>query len=135
MLANISYGGDYNPEQWTEDVWLKDAELIKKAGVNLISVGIFSWAVLEKEEGNYDFSWLDKVMDIDHGVGVCLATATASPPTWLSMKYPDSVAVNQYNVLYSFGSRQHYSPNSPEYKSAMVRLVQKLADRYKDHPA
>ncbi|MGY4691374.1 beta-galactosidase [Salibacterium sp. K-3] len=137
ILPSIAYGGDYNPEQWEEAVWYEDAKLMKKAGVNLVSVGIFSWAVLEREEDEFDFTWLDKVLDIlhEHHVGVCLATATASPPAWLSQKYPETLAVDHHGVPYSFGSRQHYSPNSPVYCQAVKKLVTKLAERYKDHPA
>ncbi|SFL47900.1 beta-galactosidase [Salibacterium qingdaonense] len=137
ILPHIAYGGDYNPEQWNEKVWYEDAALMQKAGVNLVSVGIFSWAVLEREEDRFDFTWLDKVMNIlhEHGVGVCLATATASPPAWLSRKYPETLAVDDKGVPYSFGSRQHYSPNSSIYRRAVKKLVTKLAERYKDHPA
>jgi beta-galactosidase len=56
----MCYGGDYNPEQWSEEVWLEDARLMKEAGVNLISVGIFSWAMLEPKEDEFQFGWLDK---------------------------------------------------------------------------
>ncbi|SDK00983.1 beta-galactosidase [Sediminibacillus albus] len=133
----IAYGGDYNPEQWSEEVWIDDAQKMQKAGVNLVSVAIFSWAVLEKEEGVFNFAWLDKVLDIlhEHGVGVCLATATASTPAWLSANYPDVAAVDQNGQPYNFGSRQHYSPNSPTYKKAVKKLVRKLAERYCGHPA
>lgn len=137
VVPFLAYGGDYNPEQWSEDVWLDDAQKMKKAGVNLVSVGIFSWAVLEPEEGVFEFEWLDKVLDIlhNHGVGVCLATATASTPAWLSEQYEDVAAVNQNGLPYNFGSRQHYSPNSPTYKKAVKNLVRKLAERYRNHPA
>jgi beta-galactosidase len=136
VLPYMSYGGDYNPEQWSEDVWYEDARLMKQAGVNLVSVGIFSWAVLEREEGVFDFEWLDKILDIlyEHGVSVCLATATASTPAWLSKKYPNSVAVDKNQVPYSFGSRQHYSPSSKDYKRHIKILVKKLAERYKNYP-
>ncbi|WP_077624559.1 beta-galactosidase [Sediminibacillus massiliensis] len=133
----IAFGGDYNPEQWSEEVWIDDAEKMQKAGVNLVSVAIFSWGVLEREEGVFDFSWLDKVLDIlhDHGIGVCLATATASTPAWLSAKYEDVAAIDPNGQPYRFGSRQHYSPNSPTYQKAVKKLVRKLAERYRDHPA
>lgn len=137
VVPTIAYGGDYNPEQWSEDVWLEDAKLMKDAGVNLVSVAIFSWAVIEKEEGVFDFCWLDKVLDIlhDHGIGVCLATATASPPAWLTNKYPDVAAVQPDGTPYSIGSRQHYSPTSTTFKRAVKSIVRQLAERYKDHPA
>ena len=79
---DIFYGGDYNPEQWPESVWPEDAKLMQEAGVNLVSVAIFAWSKLEPEESRYEFGWLDRVLGIlhEHGVGVCLATATAAPP-------------------------------------------------------
>ena len=81
-FGGVIYGADYNPEQWPRDVWREDARLMNEAGVNLVSLGIFSWALLEPRPGEYDFGWLDEVMDLlhEHGVGVNLATATASPP-------------------------------------------------------
>ena len=78
----IWYGGDYNPDQWPEEVWDEDIELMQQAGVNLVSVAIFSWAKLEPEEGVYDFDWLDRVIDKlgKAGIAVDLASGTASPP-------------------------------------------------------
>ena len=78
----VAFGGDYNPEQWPEEVWKEDVRLMREARVNLVSVGIFSWARIQPEEGVFDFDWLDRVLDLLHaqGIGACLATATASPP-------------------------------------------------------
>ena len=78
---HILYGGDYNPDQWPEDVWLEDVRLMREAGVNHVSLGIFSWAKLEPRPDEYDFGWLDRLMDLlhKHGVSVNLATPTASP--------------------------------------------------------
>ncbi|PWU68733.1 beta-galactosidase [Gracilibacillus dipsosauri] len=137
VMPHIAFGGDYNPEQWDEKTWLEDAQLMKEAGVNLVSVAIFSWSVLEREEGQFDFSWLDRVLEIlhEHGIGVALATATASPPAWLSKKYPEILAVQENGVPYQVGSRQQYSPNSKRFKLAIRRLVEELAERYKHHPA
>ena len=82
----IWYGGDYNPDQWPEEVWDEDIELMQQAGVNLVSVAIFSWAKLEPEEGVYDFDWLDRVIDKlgKAGIAVDLASGTASPPMWMT---------------------------------------------------
>ena len=87
----LYFGGDYNPEQWSKEVWKQDIELMQKANVNLVSLGIFSWANLEPTEGQYEFGWLDEIMDLLHagGISVDLATATASPPAWMSAKYPE----------------------------------------------
>lgn len=133
---DIFYGGDYNPEQWPESVWLEDARLMQEAGVNLVSVAIFTWSKLAPEEGRYEFAWLDRVLDIlyAHGVGVCLATATAAPP-WLALKYPRSLPVTKDGVRLGVGPRQQYSPSSPDYKRLAAKLTWAVAEHCKDHPA
>ncbi|WP_166244283.1 beta-galactosidase [Paenibacillus turpanensis] len=135
-LQGFCYGGDYNPEQWPEEVWLEDMRLMKKAGVNLVSVGIFSWAVLQPGADNYDFAWLDRLMDLlaKHGIYADLATATASPPAWMAVNHPDTLPVDKRGSRYRHGSRQHYCPNSHVYRDYAARLVRRLAERYKDHP-
>jgi beta-galactosidase len=135
--AAIWYGGDYNPEQWPEAVWAEDARLMTEARVNLVSVGIFSWAKLEPREGVFDFAWLDRVLDTLHqaGVRVDLATATASPPPWLTHHYPEVLPVTESGVRLSIGSRQQYCPSSPVYRRLAARLTSALAERYADHPA
>ncbi len=136
-LPRPIYGGDYNPEQWPESVWAEDARLMREAGVNLVSLGIFAWSKLEPRPGEYDFAWLDRVMDLlhDHGVFVNLATATASPPPWFSKRFPESLPVTADGVTLGTGSRQHYCPSGPAYKAAAGQLVTRLAERYQDHPA
>jgi beta-galactosidase len=135
--ASIWYGGDYNPEQWPEEIWAEDARLMAEARVNLVSVGIFSWAKLEPREGEFDFAWLDRVLDTLHqaGVRVDLATATASPPPWLTHRYPEVLPVTNTGVRLSIGSRQQYCPSSPVYRTLAARLTAAIADRYADHPA
>lgn len=136
-VPQMLYGGDYNPEQWPEDVWLEDARAMREAGVNLVSVAIFSWARLEPQPGEYDFGWLDRVLDIlhEHGIAADLATATASPPPWLARLHPESLPVTMDGVTLSPGGRQQYCPSSAAYREAAARLVRELASRYKDHPA
>ncbi|GGJ57683.1 beta-galactosidase [Deinococcus roseus] len=135
--SKMLFGGDYNPEQWSEDVWQQDVELMKEAGVNLVSVAIFGWARLEPVEGQYDFDWLDRVLDLLHanGISVNLATATASPPAWMALNHPETLPIDRSGVQYGFGSRQQYSPSSPIYREKAALLVRKMAERYKDHPA
>jgi len=110
---------------------------MQEAGVNLVSLGIFSWSRLEPEEGRYDFDWLDRIMDMLHegGVSVDLATATASPPPWMSHQHPEMLPVKADGVRLWHGGRQHYCPSSPVYRSGAERLVAALADRYAKHPA
>lgn len=130
------YGGDYNPEQWSEDIWVEDANLMQEAGVSLISLGIFSWSKLEPKPGVYNFDWLDRVIDLlhAHNVYVNLATATASPPPWFSRQHPDSLPVDEKGTRYNPGSRQQYCPNNQAYKTAAETLAGKLAERYREHP-
>jgi beta-galactosidase len=136
-LPRMPYGGDYNPEQWPEEVWQEDMRLMQEAGVTLVSLGIFAWAKLEPRPGEYDFAWLDRVIELLHanGVRLCLATATASPPPWLARLHPESLPVTREGARLWPGGRQHYCPSSPAYREAAVRLVRRLAERYKDHPA
>ncbi|MFI9010539.1 beta-galactosidase [Actinosynnema sp. NPDC053489] len=136
-LRGPAWGADYNPEQWPEDVWAEDVELMRRAGVNLVSVGIFSWALLEVEEGRYEFGWLDRVLDRLHagGIRVDLATATAAPPPWLTTAHPEVLPVTADGVRLWHGSRQSYCPSSPVYREKAVALARALAERYRDHPA
>ena len=131
------YGGDYNPDQWPEDVWPEDVRLMGEAGVNLVSLGIFSWSRLEPEAGRYDFDWLDRVIGLLHegGVRVNLATATASPPPWLSHAHPEMLPVMADGVRLWPGARQHYCPSSPVYRDAAGRLVDAIATHFAAHPA
>ncbi|HYG75293.1 MAG TPA: beta-galactosidase [Planctomycetota bacterium] len=136
-LPHVFFGGDYNPEQWPESVWLEDMRLMREAGVNLVSIGIFSWAKLEPRPGEYDFAWLDRIMDLlaKNAIFADLATASASPPPWLARLHPESLPQNASGTRYFPGARQHYCPNSAAYKSRAAELTRRLARRYKDHPA
>jgi beta-galactosidase len=133
----IGYGGDYNPEQWPRETWNDDMRLMREAGVNFVSVGIFSWALLEPREGECDFAWLDDILDLLHanGIAVDLATPTASPPAWFFAAYPEARVVTRDGTSLGFGSRGMASPNSPAYQAASVRIASRLAERYADHPA
>jgi beta-galactosidase len=135
--GGISYGGDYNPEQWPRHVWDEDVALMRQAGVNLVSVGIFSWALLEPREGEFDFGWLDDVLDLLHrnGIAVDLGTPTAAPPAWFYDAYPHARVVTRDGVALGPGSRGMVSPSSPEYRAAAVRVAGALARRYAEHPA
>jgi beta-galactosidase len=137
QLPSLAYGGDYNPEQWPEATWPEDAELMRQAGVNLVSLGVFAWAQLEPRPGEYDFGWLDRVIELLHaqGVKINLATATASPPPWLARLHPESLPVTAAGVTLWPGSRQQYCPHSAAYRERAAALVERLAERYREHPA
>ncbi|MFE6821767.1 beta-galactosidase [Streptomyces sp. NPDC057690] len=133
----LAYGADYNPEQWPRDVWEEDVRLMREAGVTVVSVGIFSWARIQPGADTWDFGWLDEVMDLLHagGIGVDLATATASPPPWLTTAHPEILPVTANGETLWPGARQHWRPTSPVFREYALRLVRKIADRYRDHPA
>lgn len=135
--GRLVYGGDYNPEQWPEAVWLEDVALMREAGVNLVTVGVFSWGRLEPAPGSFDFGWLDRVLDLlhDNEIGVSLATPTASPPPWMSLRHPDTLMVTADGVRMSHGSRNHFCPSSPVYRQYARAVVTALAGRYGEHPA
>lgn len=137
LIKPIWFGGDYNPEQWPPSVWPEDIELMNSASVNMVTVGVFSWAELEPREGEYNFSWLDTVLDQLHrgGIRVDLATATASPPAWLTHDYRHVLPVNEQGQQMWPGSRQAYCPSSPVYRAKAIELVTKLVERYQKHPA
>ena len=136
-LGGIAYGGDYNPEQWPREVWAEDVRLMKDAGVNLVTLAVFSWSRLETADGVYDFGWLDDIMELLHanGIGVDLATPDAVPPAWLVAQYPDILPVLADGSTFGFGSRQHFDVSHPAYRRKSLAMAEKMGERYAGHPA
>ena len=135
-MEGIAYGGDWNPEQWDRETNLRDIERMVEAGVTLISLGIFSWASLEPEEGRYDLDWLADLIDQLHnaGISVDLANGTASPPAWMAQRYPETLPVDSRGVRLGFGSRQQYNPSSALFSQKACALTEAMARRFGDHP-
>ena len=136
-LDAIGFGGDWNPEQWPESVVDEDLRLMRSAHVNLVTVGVFSWAHLEPTPGDYHFDWLDRILDkcLDAGINVDLATATASPPPWMGHRWPESLPMTDTGIRLAYGARQQYCPSSPVYAQFASALTQQIATRYADHDA
>jgi beta-galactosidase len=135
--GGLWFGGDYNPEQWSPQVWAEDDALMRAAGVNAATVGVFSWALLEPAEGQYDFGWLDATLDrlAGNGVRAILATPTASPPPWFSLAHPDALPVTADGTRLWHGSRDTYCAAALAYRQAARRIAAVLAERYAGHPA
>ncbi|MFF0013821.1 beta-galactosidase [Streptomyces sp. NPDC005374] len=136
-LTKLAFGGDYNPEQWPESVWDEDVRLMREAGVTMVSLGIFSWALLEPEPGVYDFGWLDRIIGLLHqnGVRVDLGTPTVVPPAWFYRAHPDALPVTADGTRLAFGSRGAICHSNSAYRAAAANITTKLAERYADHPA
>ncbi|MEI7032684.1 beta-galactosidase [Streptomyces pratensis] len=135
--SRVLFGGDYNPEQWPEETWLDDVRLMREAAVTSVTVGVFSWARIEPRPGERDFGWLDRLMDLlhQHGIGVVLATPTASPPAWMGSRHPETLPRGEDGSVIWYGSRQHFCPSSPVYRAYAAAITEDLAERYGDHPA
>ncbi|WP_406839127.1 beta-galactosidase [Streptomyces sp. AHU1] len=135
--GRILFGGDYNPEQWPEETWHEDVRLMKEAGVNSVTLGVFSWARLEPRPGAREFGWLDRLMDLmhEHGVGVVLATPTSSPPPWMGRLHPETLPRDEDGRTEWWGSRQHFSHSSAVYRRCAAAITEDLAARYASHPA
>lgn len=133
----LAYGGDYNPDQWSEEVWREDIRLMIDAGVNMVSFPVFSWPQLEPRPGEYEWGWLDTLMDMLHeaGIRVDLATATATPPSWLLRAHPEMRPEDADGHRLEFGSRQTYCPSAPVWREHVARMARAMADRYGEHPA
>ncbi len=133
------HGADYNPEQWIDDksVWDADMELMKKANCNEMSVGIFSWAKLEPREGEYDFSFLDEIIEkvAQNGGKIILATPSGARPHWMADKYPEVLRVGADGVRAHFNARHNHCFTSPVYREKVRQMNRRLAERYGNHPA
>lgn len=131
-IRKIPYGGDYNPEQWTEDMWQEDMRLFRLAGIDCVTLNVFSWAVLQPSEDEYRFERLDRIMDLvrENGLQVIMATSTGAHPAWMARKYPEVLRVNFSGMRRKFGSRHNSCPNSPVFRKYAAKLAGKLAERY-----
>ena len=129
------FGCNYYPEHWPEDKWEKDAQMMAKAGFNVVRLAEFAWVKMEPEEGRFEFNWLDKAVEIlaKNNIKIGLGTPTAASPAWLAMRHPDILRVDEQGIRTSFGGRRAYCPNSNTYRSFSEKIVSKMAEHYKDN--
>lgn len=137
-FGGIIHGGDYNPDQWLDrpEILEEDLQLMKKADVNCVSLGIFAWSRLEPEEGRYDFAWLEKIIQrlYENGIYTILATPTGAMPQWLTGKYEEVLQVNEYGVRNYPGKRHNYCPSSPVMREKTWQIDTRLAQQFGSHP-
>jgi beta-galactosidase len=136
-VPHLLYGGDYSPEQWPEEVWAEDVALMREAGVNMVSIGMFTWVKLEPGDGRFDFAWLDRLLALLHeaGIAVDLATPTASPPAWLVRADPAILPRDASGTVLWHGSRHHYCPHADGFRTRALRIARALAEHVAGHPA
>ncbi len=126
----------YYPEHWDESQWERDLKQIHDLGFEFTHFAEFAWAQLEPEEGKYDFAWLDRAVALaaKYDLKVIMCTSTATPPVWLSRKYPEILVRNEQGIALDHGARQHASFASPLYRELAYRMIEKLAEHYGSDP-
>ena len=134
----LLHGGDYNPEQWLDrpDILAEDIRMMKKAGVNVVTLGVFSWSVLEPREGEYHFDWLKEIMDrlLENGIHTILATPSGAKPVWLDETYPETLRMDEWGRVRHHGVRHNHCPSSPAYRKKVEEMDTRLAEQFGNHP-
>lgn len=137
-FGKMLHGGDYNPEQWLHmpEILEKDIEYFKKANINEVSLGIFSWSMLEPEEGVFDFEWMEKIIDrlYENGISTILATPSGARPKWMADKYPEVLRVDSERRRHLYGTRHNHCYTSPVYREKTRIMNMELAKRFGSHP-
>ncbi|MFB6848734.1 beta-galactosidase [Streptomyces sp. NPDC056373] len=137
MTRKIRYGGDHNPEQWPQEVWDEDHRLFTRAGIDTLTVGVFTWSLTQPAPNSYDFTMLDRILDraAAEGRRVCLATGTAAVPPWLAKRHPEVNRTDFEGRRHRHGQRHNFCPSSPAYREHATAMASRLAERYAHHPA
>ena len=133
---HLTMGACYYPEHWDRNLWTSDLERMLAAGISVIRIAEFSWALLEPEEGRFDFSLFDDFLALCEAkkMKVILGTPTATPPAWLTMKYPEALNCNSDGIPYQHGGRRHYNYNAPIYLEKCRIIVARMAEHFGRHP-
>lgn len=137
-VERLLHGGDYNPEQWLyyPDIFQKDLELMKKAHINTVTLGIFAWSALEPEEEKWNFGWMEQIVEVLHenGISIILATPSGARPKWLADQYPEVLRVDSLRRRQLYGFRHNHCYTSPIYRQKVRELNIQLAMRFGNHP-
>ena len=131
------FGVDYYPEHWPESRWLEDAHLMAEAGVNVVRLAEFAWSYLEPQPGHFDFTWLDRAIDVlfRQGIQAILGTPTASPAPWVMEMMPGAFRVLESGLTQTYGNRREYCPTHAGYRERGRIITQAMAEHYTHHPA
>lgn len=136
MFDSFLFGGDWNPEQWPEDTWEHDIEMLEDAHINEATINVFSWALLQPAEDRYDFTMLDKIVAllVKHRFNIVMATGTAALPGWMVRRHPEVIRTEQNGTRHVFGGRHNFCPTSPYFRKASRALAAHVAERYAGTP-
>lgn len=136
MFDSFLFGGDWNPEQWPEDTWERDIEMLEDAHINEVAINVFSWALLQPAEDRYDFSMLDRIVAllVKHHFNIVMATGTAALPGWMVRLHPEVIRTEQNGTHHVFGGRHNFCPTSPYFRKASRALAAHVAERYAGTP-
>lgn len=132
MFGHFLFGGDWNPEQWPEDTWEHDLDMLEDAHIDEVTINVFSWALLQPAEDRYDFSMLDKIVAllVKHDFNIVMATGTAALPGWMVRLHPETIRTEQNGTRHVFGGRHNFCPTSPYFRKASRALAAHVAERY-----
>src|SRR5687768_16853940 len=137
VTSKIPFGGDYNPEQWPEEVWERDYRLFDVARIDTGTLGVFTWALTQPAPDTYDFSTLDRIVGRARAAGrrICLATGTGAHPAWLARAHPEVTRTDFDGRRHRFGQRHNSCPSSPVFRRLSAELARRIARRYAGDPA
>lgn len=132
----MKFGVDYYPEHWPKERWPYDARLMREAGIEVVRLAEFAWTKLEPSLGNFDFKWLDEVIEVlaREGIKVVLGTPTPTPPAWMIEQHPDILPVDLEGRKMSFGGRHHDCQSNEAYRNHIRRFVRIMAKHYSNNP-
>ncbi|MCM1027311.1 MAG: beta-galactosidase [Roseburia sp.] len=134
---SIDLGVCYYPEHWDRSLWAEDLDRMLAVGIGTVRIAEFAWSLIEPREGEYTYEFFDSFLDLAEkkGMQVIFCTPTATPPAWLTEKYPETLNADREGNLYRHGARRHYNYNSPVYQEKTRNIVEKSASHYGKHPA
>lgn len=132
QFERLTMGACYYPEHWDPALWENDLTRMLDAGISIIRIAEFAWTLMEPEEGVYDFSLFDSFLALceKKGMKVILGTPTATPPVWLTLRYPETLNVREDGMVYRHGGRRHYNYNSPVYQEKCRQIVTRMAEHF-----
>lgn len=138
QIKGLVHGGDYNPDQWLDrpDILAEDIRLMKKAGINSATLGVFSWSAYEPTEGEFHFEWMEEIIEnlYRNGIFTVLSTPSGARPAWLDAAYPEAMRVNELGLRNHHGIRHNHCMSSPKFREKVGIIDRKLAERFGSHP-